>query len=107
MADSLKRITKAKDRQFQDRVGFYMWNQANVIFDQETPDPDDLSIAKAIFANQVSLYDMAMIVITNATIGTKIDSDQAVPDSDIEYSIVTENKFHDLAESYKAAGLIS
>lgn len=112
MADSLKRINKARDKEFQDRVMFYMWNRANAILDaeKETPgstDSDDLSLAKAIFANQVRSDDMTMIVLTNATIGSAVDADSAVSESDLEYVVSTENKFNDLAQAYVAAGLIS
>ena len=106
MADSLKRITKAKDKQFQDRVSFYMWQKANDVMDNENPDVNDLALAKAVIARQVNVEDMTMVVITNGTIGGSIDSDTAVPDSAIEYVVDTENKFHDLETAYKAAGII-
>lgn len=107
MADALKRITAARDKQFQGRVSFFMWQQANTVLDDPAPDADDLSFAKSILSRQVSAEDMAMVVMTNATVGGKVDADQDVPDSDIEFVVVTENKFHDLAAAYKAAGLIS
>jgi hypothetical protein len=49
---------------------------------------------------------IARVVITNATIGGKIDNETEILDSELEYVVMTENKFHDLATSYKAAGLI-
>lgn len=106
MADALKRITKAKSKQFQDKVAYYMWQQANVVLDQETPNVDDLALAKAIIARQVNMEDMTMVAMTNATIGSKIDSDTEIPDSDIEYVVVSENKFNVLASAYKSAGII-
>ena len=106
MADALKRINKARDKEFQDRVAYYMWQQANSVFDASSPDADDLALAKAIVARQVNMEDMAMVAMTNATIGGKIDAGTEVPDSDIEYVVVTEGKFHDLATAYKAAGII-
>ncbi len=106
MADSLKRIKKSRDKDFQDNCLYFMYEQAGVVFGQGTPDADDLLLAKALWANQVKPEDMARIVMTNATVGAKIDSGSAVPDSDIEYTIKTENKFHDLALAYKSAGLI-
>ena len=106
MADALKRISMAKDNQFQDKVAYFMWQQANTVLDDISPDADDLDLAKAIIARQVNMEDMTMVAMTNATIGGKIDSDTPVPDSDIEYVVITENKFHDLATAYKAAGII-
>ena len=106
MSDALKRINKARDPEFQDRVMFYMWVQAVTVLEATTPDTNDLALAKAIFAGSVKAEDMTRVVITNGTIGTKVDSDTAVLDSEIEYVVVTENKFNVLAQSYAAAGLI-
>lgn len=106
MADALKRINAARDKEFQDKVAYYMWQQANTVLDNATPDADDLDLAKGILSRQVNYEDMAMVAMTNGTIGSKIDAGTAVPDSDIEYVIVTENKFHDLATAYKSAGII-
>ncbi len=106
MADALKRIAKARDKEFQDRVAYFMWQQANTVLDNATPNADDLALAKAVIARQVKMEDMAMVAMTNATIGGKIDAETDVPDSDIEYVVVTENKFHDLATAYKAADII-
>ena len=83
-----------------------MYQQASVVFGQETPDPDDLLLAKALWSNQVKSEDMARIVVTNTTIGGKVDNDEQPTDSELEYVVTTENKFHDLALAYKAAGLI-
>jgi len=106
MANSLKRIEKSRDKQFQDRCLYYMYEQADIIFEQTAPDADDLLLAKALWAGQVKSEDMARIVMTNTTVGGKIDTDTDVPDSDIEYTVKTDNKFHDLALAYKSAGLI-
>jgi hypothetical protein len=106
MADALKRITAARDKEFQDRVSFYMWHKANTVLDDETPNADDLSLAKAIIARQVNAEDMTMVVITNSTVGAKVDAGNAVLDSEIERVVVSDTKFHDLAEAYKAAGVI-
>jgi len=106
MADALKRINMARDKEFQDKVAYYMWQQANTVLDVTTPDTDDLDLAKGILARQINYEDMAMVAMTNATIGGHIDAGTAVSDSEIEYVIVTENKFHDLATAYKSAGII-
>lgn len=106
MADALKRVQKSRSKKFQNKCLYFMYEQADVIFEDDTPDADDLLLAKALWAGQVKAEDMARIVMTNSTIGGKIDSDTTVPDSDIEYAVKTENKFHDLALAYKSAGLI-
>jgi hypothetical protein len=106
MADALKRISITKNVPFQERCTYYMYQKAAAVFAQETPDADDLLLAKALWAGQVKAEDMARIVVTNATVGGKVDADTTVPDSDIEYVVMTETKFHDLASAYKSAGLI-
>lgn len=106
MADALKRISKSKDKAFQDRCMYYMYQKAAAVFAQGTPDADDLLLAKALWAGQVKIEDMARIVVTNSSIGTVIDNDTAVSESDIEWAIVTDDTFNELAQSYKAAGLI-
>lgn len=106
MADALKRIRMSENTAFQNRCMFFMYEQADIVFGQTTPDADDLSLAKAIWAGQVKPDDMARVVITNATVGSKVDVDQDIPDSDIEYVVKSDGKFHDLALAYKAAGLI-
>lgn len=106
MADALKRISKSKDKAFQDRCAYYMYQKAAAVFAQGTPDSNDLLLAKALWAGQVKLEDMARIVTTNATIGAAIDAGNSPSEGDIEYVIITADYFHILAESYKAAGLI-
>lgn len=106
MADPIKRISMSRTKTFQDRCMYYMYEQAGVVFAQETPDPNDLLLAKAVWAGQVKAEDMARVTMTNTTIGPAIDAGNAVEDGWIEYAIKTENKFHDLAEAYSAAGLI-
>ena len=106
MADAAKRITKTKDQSFQDRCQYYMYQRAAAVFAEETPDADDLLLAKALWAGKVSMQDMARIVVTNATIGAAIDAESAITESDIEYVIVTSGAYHQLALAYKSAGLI-
>jgi len=106
MANAAKRMNKTKEKIFQDRCEYYMYQKASAVFAQETPDADDLLLAKALWAKQVNVVDMARVVVTNSSIGTAIDNDTAVSESDIEYVIVTDTAFNNLATAYKAAGLI-
>lgn len=110
MADALKRIAKTKDPAFQDRCAYYMYQKAGVIFADETPDPDDLLLAKALWAGQVKYEDMAKIVVTNHEIGLDIDAGNDVAESAIEWVIYSDDQgakgFHQLASSYKSAGLL-
>lgn len=110
MTDALKRISKAKDQAFQDRCAYYMYEKAATVFEDGTPDADDLLLAKALWANQVNILDMARIVVTNATIGGAIDAGNAVSESDISWMITSEDAgakgFHNLALAYKSADLI-
>ena len=110
MADALKRISKVKDKAFQDRCEYYMYAKAAVIFGQETPDADDLLLAKALWAGQVKVEDMARIVVTNSDIGAAIDAGNTPVESAIEWMVFSEDTgakgFHQLALAYKSAGLI-
>jgi hypothetical protein len=106
MANAEKRIAASKDKTFQDRCFWYMHQKAAAVFAQETPDADDLLLAKALWAGQVKTEDMARIVLTNATVGAAVDAGTDVTESDIEYVIVSDTAFNDLAVSYRAAGLI-
>ena len=111
MADALKRIAKARSQAFKDRCEYYMYQKAAAVFAQETPDADDLLLAKALWAGQVKIEDMAKNVVTNSTIGGAIDNGNEPTESDISWCIQTDDNadaqmFSKLAASYKAAGLI-
>ena len=117
MTDSVKRQTMANNKPFQDRCEYYFYEHARTVLEDATPDTTDLAFAKAIWAGQVKVLDMAKVVMTNATVGSKIDNDQKtnpedtemtnpITESDLAYVVSTENKFNALAESYLAAGLI-
>jgi hypothetical protein len=108
MADALKRISKTKDQAFQDRCTYYMYQKAAVVFSETTPDADDLLLAKALWAGQVSMQDIAKIVVTNFDIGGSIDAGNEVAESAIEWMIFSDDVgakgFHQLALAYKSAG---
>lgn len=117
MVDSIKRQTMANNKPFQDRCEYYFYEHARTVLESEAPDTTDLAFAKAIWAGQVKVLDMSKVVMTNATVGSKVDNDQKtnpedtemtnpITESDLEYIVSTENKFNALAESYLAAGLI-
>ncbi len=105
MADALKRIQKVRDKQFQDKVSFYMWKQAYDALNSATPDADDIALCKAFVTRAVNVEDLAMIVITDDAIGDLIDVGTEITDSNIEIS-VNAGKFHALAMVYKAVGVI-
>ena len=106
MAIAFKRISMTKDQEFQDKCEYYMYQKASAVFAAGTPDADDLLLAKALWAGQVNRQDIARIVVTNSSIGSDIDAGTAVSESDVEYVIVTDTAFHQLALAYKSAGLI-
>jgi len=106
MANAIKRMNKVENTGFQVRCEYYMYEKAASIFAAQSPDADDLLLAKALWANQVKVKDMARIVVTNSSIGADIDAGNDIAESDIEYVIITDTAFHYLATSYKAAGLI-
>ena len=106
MVDALKRISKAKDAAFQDRCTYYLYQKALMVINEATPDADQLLLAKAVVAGQVSIEDVSRIVVTNHDIGASIDADETPVESSIEYVILSGTAFTELATSYKAAGLI-
>ena len=117
MADSVKRQTMANNKPFQDRCEYYFYEHARTVLEATTPDANDLAFAKAIWAGQVRVVDITKVVMTNATVGTKIDNDQKldpedititdpITESDLAYVVTTEDKFNLLAQAYSAAGLI-
>ena len=95
-----------RSKQFQDKCEYWMRQQAATVFGQNPADADDLALAKAVYSGSVNREHMTGAVMTNASIGSKIDAGTVVTDSDVEYDIITENKFHTLAISYSQAGLI-
>jgi hypothetical protein len=106
MADALKRMNMARTKSFQDKCEFYAYQKASAVFAEETPDADELLLAKAVWAKQVKPEDIARAAMTNSTIGPAIDNGTEIQEDWIEYAIVTEGQFLNLAQAYKAAGLI-
>jgi hypothetical protein len=110
MADALKRISKVKNKSFQDRCEYYMYQKAAAVFALGTPDVDDMLLAKALWAGQVKIEDMARIVVTNSDIGAAIDAGNTPAESAVEWMVFSEDAgakgFHQLALAYKSAGLI-
>lgn len=100
----------SKDKAFQDRCAYYLWERAKVVFTQETPDADDLLLAKALWAGQVNFEDIARIAVTNPAIGASIDAGNTPAESDIEWVVYSDDVgargFHQLALAYKSAGII-
>jgi hypothetical protein len=45
-------------------------------------------------------------MMTNPTIGSHVDNDENITDSEIQYVITTENKFNTIAQTLVAAGVI-
>ncbi len=106
MANALKRQNYADHGEFQQRVGYYFWERSKAVLADSGINADDLKLAKAVYASQVNKKDMCLTLITNTSVGTTIDGDGAPTDSDIEWAVVTDNQFHNLALAYVAAGLI-
>ena len=109
MADALKRVGMSRYKPFQDRCMYFFYQHADTVFGQgQDADANDLALAKHIWAGSASREDMAFAVMSNSTIGGYIDNDNpdSITDSDIEYAVVTEDRFNQLAQSYSAAGMI-
>lgn len=109
MVDALKRISKARNKPFQDQNEFYIRIKAESVFDQETPVPNELALAKAVYARTINREDIAMVAVQNADIGAAIDADIDPLESDIEWvwTGAESDAFSDFADSLIAAGIIS
>lgn len=90
MADSAKRMTWAKTAENQNRVDYYLFQKALSVMAEETPNADQLAFAKQIYSGQHNSLACAKVVASNSTIGTAVDADNAVSETDIEYVVVTD-----------------
>jgi len=104
--DSQKRMTFSYNKGFQERCKWFMYQHAKGILESETPDTDDLKLAQNIWSGGVNYQNVALIMMTNATIGSHVDNDEQISDNEIEYVISTENKFNIIAQTLTAAGVI-
>ena len=102
MADSLKRIAKANDKQFQDRIDYYLFQKALATMALASPDADELSFSKMIYYGQHNLLPCAKVVVSNATIGAAIDLGNEPSESDVEYVVATD-QWSNLAAAAVAA----
>lgn len=103
MANSGKRSKWAKSAYAQDQIRYYLYAHSVTIFGQASPDTDDLAYAKKVYRGQADLYAMACVLMANTSIGDTIDSDGSPSDSDIEWAIVADNQYHNMATA-DAAG---
>ena len=103
MANSVLRSNWAKDKMAQDRIRYYLYAHSMTIFGQETPDADDLAYAKKVYRGEADLYAMACVLMANSSIGTTVDGGGKPADSDIEWAIITDDQFHNMATA-DAAG---
>ena len=106
MIDSQKRMTFSYNKSFQERCKWFMYQHAKTVLENETPDTDDLKLAQNVWAGGLDYQNVALIMMTNATIGAHVDNDENITDSEIQYVITTENKFNTIAQTLVAAGVI-
>jgi len=90
MADSIKRIQWSRVLMNQDKVLYYLFQQAKAVLTAGTAAQPELDLASRIYGNTVNLFAACMICASNSTIGTAIDADNAPSESDIEYVVVTD-----------------
>jgi hypothetical protein len=83
-----------------------MYQHAKTVLEDETPDTNDLKLAQNVWAGGLDYQNVALIIMTNATIGSHVDNDENITDSEIQYVISTENKFNTIAQTLVAAGVI-
>jgi hypothetical protein len=97
MADSRLRHAWATSSDAQNRIKYYLYAHAMTIFGQDPPDADDLAFAKKVYRGEASLYAMACVLMASTSIGDTIDSNGTPTDSDIEWAVITDNQFHNMA----------
>lgn len=90
MADSAKRITWAKTEENQMRIDYYLFQKALSVMAEVTPNANQLAFAKQVYNGQHNLLACTKVVVSNATIGSNIDTGTDVPEADIEYVVVTD-----------------
>jgi hypothetical protein len=83
-----------------------MYQHAKTVLENATPDTDDLKLAQNVWAGGLDYQNVALILMTNVTIGAHVDNDENITDSEIQYVISTENKFNTIAQTLVAAGVI-
>lgn len=83
-----------------------MYQHAKSILENATPNTDDLKLAQNVWAGGLDYQNVALILMTNATIGAHVDNDEPILDSEIEYVISTENRFSIIAQTLISAGVI-
>ena len=109
MADAIKRISKARSKQFQDINEFYIRKKAESVLNEESPNVHQLALAKAVYARSINREDIAMVSVLNHEIGLAIDADNEPLESAIEWvwTGAESTAFGDLADSLISAGVIS
>ena len=106
MANALKRMSLSGNKEFKERCKYFMYQHAKTVLDSESPDVNDLKLAQHVWSGMADYQNIALIVLTNATIGSHCDNDETILDSELEYVISTEDKFNTIANTLVAAGVI-
>lgn len=104
MADSLKRITMAKDAQFQDRCKYYAMEKAKVVMAQGSPNANELALSKEVVNGTAPMFDLAIMVISESTIGTTVDGGGTPVESDVAWAVTADESgvFRKLADARAA-----
>lgn len=87
---SLARYNKAQEADFQHKVKIYM--QKGAIAVMAEPDITVNHADRVIYASKVlngtaSILEFALGVVTNSTIGNYIETDAAIPETDLEFTV--------------------
>ena len=90
MADSLARMRWARDKATQDRMHYYLFEQAKAVKAATSPDADELALANRVYDGSVNLLSVGLICSVNATIGAAIDAGTEVLETDIQYVVTVD-----------------
>lgn len=114
MAKAASRLWVMRDQAFRDYCEFFLIERAFQVLLSGTPNADDLELAKLVIARRAPIDQVAFATVYDATLGDLIDANivpgQALVISDAVATMIRtaiQGQFHNLAVSYRAAGLFS
>ena len=114
MAKAASRLWVMRDPEFRDYCEFFLMERAFQVLLAASPNADDLELAKLIIAKHVNVDQVAFAAVYEANLGGLIDANivpgQALVISGAVAGLIQkaiQTQFHNLAVSYRAAGLFA
>jgi len=114
MAKAASRLWVMRDQEFRDYCEFFLMEKAFQVLLASSPNADDLGLAKLVIVRKAPIDQVAFAAVYDATLGGLIDANVApghalVINDTVSGLIRTaiQGQFHNLAVSYRAAGLFA